>query len=107
MRTFMRYFVFLPIALLFLAFAVANRHLVNVRLDPFAAEDAAAAVSMPLFILILSALILGILIGGLTVWFSQGKFRKSARLARVEADRLRNEALNTAKPVTLPVIAPH
>ena len=107
MRTFMRYFVFLPLALLFLAFSVANRHVVNVRLDPFAAQESAAALSMPLFALILSALVLGVLIGGLTVWFSQGRYRKAARLARAESERLRNEAANALKPVTLPVIAPH
>lgn len=107
MRTFLRYFIILPLALLFLAFSVSNRHMVNVRLDPFAADDAAAALSMPLFALILSAVVLGILIGGLTVWFAQGKYRKAARVARAEAERLRNEAVNSTKLVTLPVIAPH
>lgn len=107
MRTFLRYFIFLPLALLLLVFCVANRHFVNVRLDPFAADDAAAALSMPLFALILTSLVLGVALGGVTVWLAQGKYRKAAKTARAEADRLRTEAAKSVQPAPVPMIAPH
>ena len=45
-------------------FAVANREIVTVSLDPFDPAQPALAVRMPLFVLIFVFLILGVLLGG-------------------------------------------
>jgi uncharacterized integral membrane protein len=91
MRTFLKFIVLAPVALLLLAFAFANRQIVTVSFDPFASDEASPAfsISAQLFVLLLLSLIIGVLIGGAAVWLSQGKFRRAARRSRAEVDRLR------------------
>jgi uncharacterized integral membrane protein len=84
LRRFINALVVLPLAIVFVIFAVANRHMVRVSLDPFNNADPALSFSMPLFILILLAAIAGVAAGGLATWFRQGRWRRAAR--RHEAD---------------------
>jgi len=111
MRAIVRYFILLPIAVLFLAFSVANRHLVSVHIDPFAGVNDPSPVELPLFALLVLALVLGLLIGGTIVWFAEGKTRKAARVASREADRLRAEAAAkkdmTVAPAGVPALRPN
>jgi uncharacterized integral membrane protein len=51
--------VLVPLAVIFVVFAVANRQTVVVSFDPFDSVNPAFAASMPLFVLILVRLILG------------------------------------------------
>ena len=44
--------VLVPLAVIIIAFAVANRQTVTVSFDPFSGHDPAAAVSLPLFALV-------------------------------------------------------
>ena len=81
----------LPIGIVVVALSVANRHMVTVALDPFRPQDPALAVSLPLFLLPLAAMILGVVLGGVAVWFGQGKYRKAARVGRREAVKLEAE----------------
>ena len=76
----------IPVGLLLVALAVANRHFVAVRLDPFHSADASLGFELPLFIIVFLALFVGILLGGFATWISQGKWR---RLARQEARQIR------------------
>ena len=71
--------VLVPIAVIIIAFAVANRETVTVSFDPFSGHDPAATVSLPLFALVLLLLIIGVVIGGLASWLRQGKWRGAAR----------------------------
>ena len=71
--------VLVPIAVIIIAFAVANRETVTVSFDPFSGHDPAVTVSLPLFALVLLLLIIGVLIGGLASWLRQGKWRGAAR----------------------------
>jgi Lipopolysaccharide assembly protein A domain len=96
MHRLVRYLIVLPVALLFIAFSIANRSLVGVRLDPFAGLEEPAAVELPLFILLVCALVIGLIFGGGIVWFAQGKHRKAARIAQRETERLRQEAARMA-----------
>jgi Lipopolysaccharide assembly protein A domain len=87
-------------AAVLVAFAIANRTLVTVSLDPFEPTDPAFRVTMPLWVLGFAVLILGVALGGIVSWFSQGKWRRHRRrlemeLARVRAefDRAKREAL--------------
>ena len=83
--------VLIPLAVLIIAFAVANRHWVTVSFDPFNADQPAAAVQLPLFALIILVLIAGVLIGGLASWLRQGKWRSAARRFEREVAQLRGK----------------
>lgn len=78
--------ILLPLSLGVIALAVANRHAVQLVLDPFAGEGG-LALAVPLFVVVFTALILGVLLGGSAVWFRQGRYRRAAREAGREARR--------------------
>jgi uncharacterized integral membrane protein len=84
MRKFISYVIVIPLALVFIAFAVANRHFVTVSFDPFNAATPAVAVQLPLFVLIIAVAILGVIAGGMATWLGQRHWRRAAR--RLEAD---------------------
>lgn len=86
-----------PAAVLLITLAVANRHSVLLVLDPFRPQAPTIALSMPFYIYLLSALILGVMLGGLATWMSQGRFRRLARLRGVEARRWHAEADRLAR----------
>jgi len=93
MKSLLKFIVIAPFALLFVAFAYANRHFVTVAFDPFASGDIAAfAITAPLFVVILLTAALGVMAGGIVTWLAQGRYRKAARQNRAEAERLRTEA---------------
>jgi uncharacterized integral membrane protein len=93
MRLLFRIFVVLPIALLLLLFALANRHLVTVSFDPFPGNDIQGPqITAPLFVALTLAGILGMFAGGFAVWLRQGRWRRAAKAARNEADIARGEA---------------
>ncbi len=81
--------ILVPLAIIIIAFAVANRQVVTVSLDPFSASEPAAAVTLPLFALIILLLILGVLIGGFAAWLRQGRWRAMARRLEREVQDLR------------------
>jgi uncharacterized integral membrane protein len=83
--------VLVPLAIVLIAFAVANRHAVTVSFDPFSSNDPAASVALPLFVLIILLLIVGVLIGGLASWLRQGKWRSAARRLERELTHLRGK----------------
>jgi uncharacterized integral membrane protein len=84
MRKFFTTLIVVPLGLLFVVFAVANRHFVTVSFDPFNSTDPAVSVSLPLFVLIILVAILGVLAGGSATWVGQRGWRRAAR--RHEAD---------------------
>lgn len=93
MRNFLKIIVLAPLAVLLLVFAFANRHIVTVSFDPFASGDIAAfAITAPLFLILILAMMIGVLAGGVATWFAQGKYRRAARQSRTEVERLRNQA---------------
>jgi uncharacterized integral membrane protein len=83
--------ILVPLAVVIVAFAVANRQIVTVSLDPFSAEHPAASVTLPLFGLIIALLIVGVLIGGIAAWLRQARWRRIARRLEREAGALRGE----------------
>jgi uncharacterized integral membrane protein len=92
-------FILIPLAILFVAFAVANRHGVVVTLDPFDQAHPALAVTVPLFALLLGIAIGGVILGGAAAWIRQSRWRRAARLAQgqvralaAELDRLRQRS---------------
>ena len=91
MKRFLEVLILLPLAIIGLALAVANRHAVTVSFDPFTSTTA-GAVEAPLFVVLIAALVVGVLIGGFFTWLSQGKHRRALREVRAEAARLRSQA---------------
>ncbi len=83
--------ILVPLAILFVTFAVANRQTIVVSLDPFDQASPAFAVAMPLFGLTIALLIVGVVIGGMAAWLRQAKWRRAARVAESEARELRAE----------------
>jgi uncharacterized integral membrane protein len=83
--------ILVPLAVIIIAFAVANRQVVTVSLDPFGANEPAASVTLPLFALVILLLIIGVLIGGVAAWLRQGKWRHTARRLEREAQHLRQK----------------
>jgi uncharacterized integral membrane protein len=74
---------------IFVVFAVANRHLVTVSFDPFNSNDPALGVTLPLFVVIIAVAILGVVAGGSATWFGQRRWRRAARQHEADARELR------------------
>ena len=79
MRKFVTGAILIPLGLILVAFAFANRHFVTLSFDPFNAKDPALAVSLPLFVVIIAAAIAGVVAGGCVTWFGQRHHRRAAR----------------------------
>jgi uncharacterized integral membrane protein len=91
LRKFVAAVILIPLAIVIIAFAVANRQIVTVSLDPFSSEHPASSVTLPLFALILVLLIAGVVIGGVAAWLRQAQWRRVARRLEREAEQLRSE----------------
>src|SRR5438105_3421799 len=87
--------ILIPLALLIVLFAVANRAPVTMSLDPFGGAPPLLAVSLPLFLLLLLMLIAGVVIGGVAAWMRQSRWRRRARrsAAELKASRAETETL--------------
>jgi uncharacterized integral membrane protein len=84
LRKIVAVIILVPLAIIIVALAVANRQIVTVSFDPFGGDAPAASLSLPLFVLIMGLLIAGVVIGGVACWLGQGKWRGAAR--RFERD---------------------
>jgi uncharacterized integral membrane protein len=105
--------ILVPLAVIIIAFAVANRQIVTVSLDPFSAEHPAASLTLPLFALVIVLLVLGVLIGGIAAWLRQSKWRRTARrLEReiadlhIEIEALKRSAGVPGAGIDAPVVPP-
>ena len=97
--------ILVPLAILIVAFAVANREKVTIALDPFGPNSAAAWQTQPLFVVVIGALILGVVVGGIAAWLRQTKWRRTARRLEREVANLRAE-VDTLKRGSVPVNIP-
>ena len=87
-----QFLILVPVGIILVSLAVANRHSVQLALDPFSPEEPALDFSVPLYVVIFGALLCGILIGGFMAWLKQGRHRRAAKEKRYEAQKWRNEA---------------
>ena len=94
-----------PLGVLIVALAVSNRHPVQLILDPFRPEAPALSVVLPFYAYVLGALVLGVILGGMATWFSQGRWRKTARAQGQRAARYEAEAERLARERDLSVSA--
>ncbi len=84
LRRILRWAVGLPIALVVISFAVANRQWITVSFDPFSRDAPFAAMDVPLWVLFFCGVFFGLIAGWIACWMAQGKWRRSAREARRE-----------------------
>lgn len=83
--------ILVPLVVIIVAFAVANRQTVTVSFDPFSAVRPAYAMTLPLFVVIFVVLILGVIAGGVAAWLGQRRYRRAARKLDAEARQLHEE----------------
>jgi uncharacterized integral membrane protein len=89
MRKFFTGLVLIPLGLILIVFAVANRHLVTVSFDPFNSSDPSVGMRLPLFVVIITVAIVGVVAGGLATWFRQRHWRRAARRHEADAQQAR------------------
>ncbi|MCW1842155.1 lipopolysaccharide assembly protein LapA domain-containing protein [Prosthecomicrobium hirschii] len=80
-----------PVGIVLVALAVANRAPVKLSLDPFRPDAPALSVELPLYLIFFAVLMIGVVIGGVAVWLNQGRHRRSERRLRAETERLLGE----------------
>lgn len=91
MRKFLTALIVVPLGLIFIVFAVANRHFITVSFDPFNTADPSVGVSLPLFVVIIGSAIFGVIAGSVATWFGQGRWRRASRRHEAEAARALRE----------------
>ena len=91
MRKFLNALILVPLGLIFIAFAVANRHLVTVSFDPFNSHDPSLGFTLPLFVVIIAVAVLGVVAGGAATWFRQRHWRRAARQHEADARAARSQ----------------
>jgi uncharacterized integral membrane protein len=98
-----------PLTIVIVLLAVANRQAVTVSIDPFSSDAPAFAATAPLFAVVLVAVIVGALVGGVAAWLGQAKWRRTARRqavdlksAHAELEALRRPP-HQANPVATPL----
>jgi uncharacterized integral membrane protein len=91
MRKFLSAVVLIPLGIVLVLFAVANREVVTLTFDPFDRAQPAFALRMPLFLLSFVLVGIGVLIGGFVTWVRQRRWRARAREAEREVRLLREQ----------------
>jgi uncharacterized integral membrane protein len=97
LRRFVLVLVALPVAVLLITLAVANRHGVRLVLDPFRPDEPVLSLLLPFYAYLFGTLLVGILVGGLVMWLTQARWRRSARRRAAEAQRWQAEADRLAR----------
>lgn len=94
--------VFVPLAIILVALAVANRAPAAFTLDPFNPGNPALTWQLPLFVLLFAAIVAGMVIGSFATWLKQGRYRKLARQRSQEAEALKQAAAARAPAQVAP-----
>ncbi|KQO73607.1 MULTISPECIES: LapA family protein [unclassified Methylobacterium] len=91
MIRFLKGLVLLPVAILVVAFAVANRDVVRVSFDPVSPDMPVFSAALPLYLLLFIAVAIGVLLGGCGAWLGQAGTRRTSAARRREIRRLESE----------------
>ena len=79
-------------AVVLVTLSVANRHEVQLVLDPFNRKAPVVDVVLPFYIYLFAMLVIGALLGSLATWMGQGKWRRMVRARTHESLRWKGEA---------------
>ena len=102
MKTFLKWLIITPIAIVIIAFSIMNRHSVPVVLDPFGSDVPGLRFEAPLVLIMFVCGALGIIVGSLATWVGQGIHRRALRDARSDVANLRNETVRLRSAAALP-----
>lgn len=91
LRTIVTAVILVPLAIIIIGFAVANRQAVTISFDPFDQSHPAYSTTLPLFVVIFLLVIVGVLVGGIAAWLRQGRWRSAARRAETQNRELNAE----------------
>jgi uncharacterized integral membrane protein len=91
LRRVLRWIIGIPILIIVMGFAVANRQWTQLSLDPFNQTSPSVAITMPLWIMAFIGIFIGMLIGWFFCWRAQGKWRRLARERAKEIARLQSD----------------
>jgi uncharacterized integral membrane protein len=104
MNRILTWVVFVPVAIVLVALAVANRKPVDFTIDPFNPGNPGLTVALPLFVYLFATLAIGLIVGSIATWLRQGRHRKAARESQAEARALRDQLMQA--PPTVAVVPP-
>lgn len=92
MLAFLKALILLPVAVVAVLMAVANRAPATLSFDPFSRGAPELSVTAPLFAFLFAATVLGVVIGGVGTWLTAGKHRRARRMSSREIQRLKADA---------------
>jgi hypothetical protein len=81
----------LPIAIVGVGFAVANRQWVTVSFDPINRVHPFATLNMPLWALFFAGVFIGIFVGWYVAWRGNATYRRATREAKIELIRTQQQ----------------
>lgn len=90
-RKVLAFVVLVPLAVVIVALAVANRGPVAISLDPLNQANPAYVAHVPLYLLVFLLVIVGVLIGGVAAWLKQSHWRRRARRLETQLRRAYDE----------------
>ena len=92
----------LPLSLLAVVFAVANRHGLRLEMWPLP-----WSLELPVYLAVLGPLVIGMVVGGVLAWTAGHRVRMTARQQRRRAESLERQlvAAGAAAPATVPAPA--
>jgi uncharacterized integral membrane protein len=98
LRRIVGWVVLVPLCLVMIVFALANTQPVQLYFNPFAPRVPVEGAGVPLFLVLFTVLLFGVLLGGIATWFAQGHHRRDERTYRREAERLNREVNAIRRP---------
>jgi uncharacterized integral membrane protein len=106
LRRIVGWVVLVPLCLVMIVFALANRQLVVVNFNPLVPSEALTTpgVGVPLFLVLFAVLLFGVVLGGVATWFAQAPHRRDERNYRREAERLNREVNAIRRSPSLPMV---
>ena len=105
-RRIVGWIVLVPLCVVLIVFALANRQLTVVNFNPLVPSEALSrpGVGIPLFLVLFGVLLFGIVAGGVATWFAQSQHRRDERTWRREAERLTREVDAIRRSPSLPTV---
>jgi uncharacterized integral membrane protein len=101
-KALLRILVLVPLALVLIGFALANHEAVTLNFDPLGLFSQPLSVTTPLFLPVAIALMVGVILGGIAMWFSEGRHRRAARLHLRDLERERRAHEESKRRLSLP-----
>ncbi|WP_370931468.1 hypothetical protein [Bartonella sp. DGB1] len=94
---FFYWLIIILLTVLFITLMVLNSQSITLYYNPFAFSNDQQGLTAPLFIWLILSFIVGIIIGGIIVWFQQKKYRKLAWETLLHSDNIQKLPTHTDK----------